>query len=74
MKTIKNAEELAEKLLAEADATGIADWDTIAVMHNDDGTYAEGDNGDGADGLTRAAVKQVLIDDIMLRADYRSIQ
>ena len=71
--TRKSAEELAERMIGEAEKTGSADWDTIFLVSNGDGSYSEGDNGEGEDDLSRDAVKRILINDILLRAGYRGI-
>ena len=60
----KQARELATRMLAEADSTGSATYDTILVTHNDDGLYSEADNGDGADGLSRESAYNVLVADL----------
>ena len=72
MNSNKWAQDKAEAMLNEADATGYATYDTILVVRNSDGTYGEGDNGDGdetSQSMSRESAKEVLINDLMLRID-----
>lgn len=66
--TQQHASKIAEEMLNEADATGHGSWDTIVVVKNGN-SYDEADNGDGVDGLSRKAAKDVLVWDILQRND-----
>ncbi|GEM_PF-6665272 len=72
------AERLADRLLDEAAADGVADWDTINVLYDaDTDTYTEADNGDGdetSEDMNREDAKYVLINDILLRKTYMDIE
>lgn len=68
----KTAQELAEQMLAAADAGAPgSDYDAIVVTRFADGTYGVGDNGEGVDELTRERAKAVIVSDLLVSVQYR---